>query len=310
VRRFDRGLFYIRLLDRETGDVQTVAVGIDPGSKKEALTVKSASHTYLNIQADAVTWVSKAVTTRRQMRRARRFRHCPYRKPRWANRTKAKLPPSTKARWQWKLRLCRWLARYYPIERFVVEDIKAITKGQRRWDASFSPLEVGKQWFYAELSRIAPIETKQGWETKELREAMELKKSSDKMSDKFSAHCIDSWVLSNWWTGGHTRPDSTTMLLITPLRFHRRQLHRFQPGQGSRRSPYGGTRSLGFKRGSWVKHPKYGVCYVGGTQKGGLSLHRFWDGKRLCLNAKVESCQVLTLASWRIRKETALSSPH
>ncbi|KAB2855033.1 MAG: hypothetical protein F9K46_16155, partial [Anaerolineae bacterium] len=63
VRRFDRGLFYIQLLDREDGYTQPIAVGIDPGSKKEALTVKSASHTYLNIQADAVTWVQEAEAT-------------------------------------------------------------------------------------------------------------------------------------------------------------------------------------------------------------------------------------------------------
>jgi hypothetical protein len=41
VRRFDRGLFYIRLLDRKDGYTQSVAVGIDPGSKKEAYTSKA-----------------------------------------------------------------------------------------------------------------------------------------------------------------------------------------------------------------------------------------------------------------------------
>src|SRR6266478_1444860 len=63
IRGFDRGLFYIQLLDREDGDLQPIAVGIDPGSKKEAITVKSAAHTYLNIQADAVTWVKNAEET-------------------------------------------------------------------------------------------------------------------------------------------------------------------------------------------------------------------------------------------------------
>ena len=52
VRRFDRGIFYIKLLDRADGYTQPIAVGIDPGSKKEAYTVKSQAHTYLNIQAD------------------------------------------------------------------------------------------------------------------------------------------------------------------------------------------------------------------------------------------------------------------
>src|SRR5687768_3824111 len=67
VRRFDRGLFYIQLTEREDGYTQPIAVGVDPGSKKEAYTVKSAGHTYLNIQADAVTWVKEKVETRHTM---------------------------------------------------------------------------------------------------------------------------------------------------------------------------------------------------------------------------------------------------
>ena len=54
VRHFDRGIFYIKLHEREDGEKQSSAVGVDPGSKKEALTVKSAKQTFLNIQADAV----------------------------------------------------------------------------------------------------------------------------------------------------------------------------------------------------------------------------------------------------------------
>jgi hypothetical protein len=110
----------------------------------------------LNIQADAVTWVKDAVGVRRNMRRARRFRKTPCRKPRFdpsqAQDKRGGIPPSTKARWQWKLRLCNWLAKLYPISILVVEDIKAKTKGKRKWDSSFSPLEVGKKWFYSELS--------------------------------------------------------------------------------------------------------------------------------------------------------------
>src|SRR4051812_27976254 len=74
IRRFDRGLFYIVLLDREDGYTQPVAVGIDPGSKKEALTLQSRAHTFLNVQADAVTWVKQHIQTKRNMRRLRRYR--------------------------------------------------------------------------------------------------------------------------------------------------------------------------------------------------------------------------------------------
>ncbi len=305
VRRFDRGLFYIKLVDRDFGYVQPIAIGIDPGSKKEAFTVKSEAHTYLNIQVDAVTWVKEAEETSTMMRRGRRGRNTPYRQMR-VNRKQGqfKLAPSTRARWGWKLRICNWLFRYYPTDTYVVEDIAAVTKpGQRKWNKSFSPLEVGKHWFYGQLEQLGRVEIVKGFETFEARNRLGLKKSKQKMSDDFSAHCVDSWVLANLWVGGHTEPDNKSMLYLTPLRFHRRQLHRLQADKGGLRKRYGGTMSLGFKRGSWVKHPKYGVCYVGGTLNGRLSLHNLQDGKRFCQNAKPENCQFLTLSSWRIRKE-------
>ncbi len=99
VRRFDRGLFYLRLTGRAGGNTQPIAVGIDPGSKKEAFSVKSEAHTYLNIQTDAVTWVSKHLKTRREMRRTRRGRKTPYRKCRSNRGVKNRIPPSTRARW-------------------------------------------------------------------------------------------------------------------------------------------------------------------------------------------------------------------
>ncbi|MCQ3929367.1 MAG: hypothetical protein DPW16_02825 [Chloroflexi bacterium] len=311
VRRFDRGLFYIQLLDREDGYTQPIAVGIDPGSKKEALTVKSAAHTYLNIQADAVTWVKEAEETSTQMRRSRRNRKTRYRKCRPNRRQgQLRLPPSTRARWGWKLRLCRWLVQYYPIQVFVVEDIKAITKqGQRRWNSSFSPLEVGKQWFYAELGKIAEVRTVQGYATKQLRDELGLKKIKSKMSDKFEAHCVDSWVLANSYVGAHRVVDNPAILYIIPLRFHRRQLHALQYAKGGERRLYGGTLSMGIKRGSWVKHPKYGLCYVGGSSKGRISLHNMASGQRLCQNAKPEDCMILTTASWRIRSERSKAFP-
>jgi hypothetical protein len=299
LRRFSKGLFYLRLLDRAEGTIQPVACGIDPGSKQEGLTVKSEAHTFLNLQADAVTWVKDALKARREMRRGRRFRKTPCRQPRF-NRARGGISPSTKARWQWKLRIARWLSKLYPISVFVVEEVKARTKGQRRWDASFSPLEVGKRWFYGELSKIAEVRTKTGWETKVMRDAKGLKKIGSKTADDFRAHCVDSWVLASSVVGGE-KPENTRLMCVTPLRFHRRQLHALQPARGGIRRPYGGTRSLGFKRGSLVKHPKYGVTYVGGTMNGRLSLHSLEDGKRLCQNAKPSDCQFLAYASWRTR---------
>jgi len=301
-----KGIFCVRLnIEPSDRCIEPIAVGIDPGSKKEAFTVKSESHTYLNIQTDAVTWVKDAVKTRREMRRTRRGRNTPCRKPRCfvPRNAKGGLAPSTKARWQWKLRICWWLKKIFPITDFVVEDIAAVTKkGKRRWNKLFSPLEVGKKWFYSELEKLGTVYTLKGYETKELRDGYGLRKSSKKLAETFDAHCVDSWVLANWHVGNHILPDNKEMLFVVPLQLHRRQLHALQPAKGGVRRPYGGTRSEGFKRGSYIKHPKYGICYVGGTSKGRISLHSLLDGKRLCQNAKPQECKHLTYASFRTRR--------
>ena len=304
VKCHDRGIVYLVLREREWGETQPIAVGVDPGSKKEALTVQSERHTYLNIQADAVTWVSKHVKTRRNMRRLRRYRNTPCR-PCRPNRLQGhkRLPPSTRARWGWKVRLLRWLARHYPITDIVIEDVAATTrKGQRRWNQSFSPLAVGKRWFYSQAEQLATLTVVPAHFTKGLRDQAGLTKSRQKLSDRWDAHCVDSFALASYRVSGPSLPDSTAMQYLTPLQFHRRQLHRLESGKGGARTPYGGTLSLGLKRGSWVRHPKYGVVYVGGTRaEGEISLHRMQDGTRLTTHAKVIDCRVLCTASWRIR---------
>ena len=103
-----KGVWCVRLNIEPSGrQTQDVVVGIDPGSKKEALTVASAAHCYLNIQADAVTWVGKVIKSRRQMRRARRSRKCPYRQLPWPNRVQPVPWPLTEASVTGAIRLGR-----------------------------------------------------------------------------------------------------------------------------------------------------------------------------------------------------------
>ena len=72
------GIFCVRLnVDPSDTEFQEIAVGIDPGSKKEGFTVKSEAHTYLNIQADAHSKVGKKVEKRRELRRGRRSTEVP-----------------------------------------------------------------------------------------------------------------------------------------------------------------------------------------------------------------------------------------
>lgn len=306
-----KGIFCVRLnVEPSARNYQSVACGIDPGSRQEGYTIASAKHQYLNIQAKAVDWVKSHVETRRNMRRSRRFRKTPCRqnrKNRLAN--KIRLAPSTKARWQWKLRIGNWLSKIYPLTVFVVEDIKAISWGGK-WGKTFSPLQVGKDWFYHELQKIAPVELLQGQETAELRNQLGLKKSKNKMAEVFSAHCVDSFTLAYSAVGGEPKESHQDLLVVTPLRFHRRQLHRLEHAPGHIRSRYGGTISAEFKRGSIVKHPKWGLTYVGGemvkpTRKEPnrkvISLHSLETGKRLTQSANPEDIKFKTYNTWRTK---------
>jgi len=297
------GLFCVRLnTEPSAQEVQPLAVGIDPGSKREGYSVLSAAHTYLNIQAEARDGVKEAEQNSTRMRRTRRTRKTPCRQPRQNRRqSKKKLPPSTRARGPWKLRLARFLCQLFPVSVFVVEDIKAGTRGKRRWDQSFSPLEVGKQWFYVELSKLAPVQTKQGYETKALREQLGLKKTSKKLAEVWEAHCLDAWVLAGSAIGGKTSPDNRRLVCITPFAWHHRQLHRFQPEKGGKRKPYGGTLSQGVKRGTLVEHPRWGKAIVGGTMEGKLSLHDPQTNRRLTQTAHVRDCRPIKLLRWRTR---------
>ena len=236
------GLFCVRLnVEPSAREIQPVAVGIDPGSKREGYSVISAAHTYLNIQAEAREGVKEAEEVSSRMRRTRRERKTPCRQPRQNRKqSKRKLPPSTRARWQWKLRLARFLGQLFPVRVFVIEDIAAVSKkGNKRWNKRFSPLEVGKHWFYKEMRSIAPLRLMQGYETKAVRDQLGLKKTNKKLAEVWEAHAVDAWCLAHTAVGGKEAPDNRRLVCIAPLIWHRRQLHRFQPERGANASPTG-----------------------------------------------------------------------
>ena len=293
---FDNGIYCIRLnkepLERET---QEIAVGVDPGSKKEGFTVKSESHTYLNVQADAHNEVGKKVEKRRELRRGRRSRKCPNRKNR-TNRlaNKERIPAGTRARWEWKLRILEWLSKMFPITHVCIEDIKARTiQRAKKWNQSFSPLEAGKQWFYTEVKKHWELHTLQGYETKEIRDRLGLQKSSKKLAETFEAHCVDSWCLAYHTIGGKDIPDNTFIFCISPIPIRRRQLHRQNPQKGGKRPRYGGTTWNGLIKNTLVKHIKQGLTRISGFGKKGIALYSL-EGKRLCQNAKAQDFKVLT----------------
>ncbi len=301
---WDNGIYCIRL-NKEPSErkTQDIAVGVDPGSKKEGFTVKSEAHTYLNVQADAHNKVGKKVEKRRELRRGRRSRKCPNRKNR-TNRlsNKARVPAGTRARWDWKLRVLQWLSKLYPLTYVCVEDIKARTiERAKKWNQSFSPLEVGKQWFYSEIRKRWKLLTLQGWETQEIREKLGLKKSSKKLAETFDAHCVDAWCLAYHTVGGEDIPDNRDIFCISPIGIKRRELHRQNPEKGGKRPRYGGTTFNGdLVKNTLVRHIRYGLTRISGFGKTGISLYSL-EGKRLCQNAKTQDFKVLTRLNFNYR---------
>jgi hypothetical protein len=164
---------------------------------------------------------------------------------------------------------------------------------QGRWEA--------KACILAQLLRIMPLtDVKEGWQTKELRERYGLKKTTSKSKQSFESHAVDGWVLAASVSGALT-PTCQRLWYVVPARLHRRQLHRLQASKGGIRKPYGSTRALGLKRGTVVRHKKYGVCTVGGVDRKTqtISLHAYQTNKRLTQAAKVKTCRVLTWVAWR-----------
>lgn len=298
------GLFYVQLCYEQRPDTQPLAVGIDPGSSFEGFSVVGTRDTVTNLMVEAPDHVKGAVDGRRTMRRTRRYRK--WRRPkRFDNRLnrKKRIPPSTRSRWEAKARIVKHLCAILPVSSAVVEDVQAVTRPgkNRKWNAAFSPVQVGKDHLYRLLREMGlTLHLAEGWQTKALRDTYGLKKTKSKSKQSFESHAVDAWVLAASHSGAQ-EPTCMRLWYIVPARLHRRQLHRFQASRGGIRKPYGGTRSLGLKRGTLVRHPTYGLCTVGGfdRKKQTISLHGFRTNKRLTQGAKVKHCRICTWMAFR-----------
>jgi hypothetical protein len=308
-KQFTNSVCYLKLSKPSQENIQEISCGIDSGSKREAITVKSKNKTFINILTNARTGVKESVEVRRYMRRSRRFRKTPYKKNK-RNRKKNKnfIPPSTRARWNSKLRLINILRKIYPISIYIVEDIKAKTlKGKKNWNKNFSPLEIGKKYFYNILKQYGNLILKKGWETSEKRKSLNLEKTNKKLDKIFSAHNVDSWVLANFPFNIQTYPDNISMYYFEQIELHRRQLHMFQFAKGGKRKRYGGTISLGIPKGTIVKvkyKKKEIYAYIGGNIDGKLSVHDLEEGKRISQSIDKEKIEIYRgwIVKWKVER--------
>src|SRR3989441_1140650 len=264
------GLFCVRLSYEQEPSNQPLVVGVDPGSKFEGFSVVGKSATVVNLMVEAPDHVKRAVETRRTMRRARRHRlwRRPKRSDNRLNRTK-RIPPSSRSRWEAKARIVAQLKKVLPLTDAVVEDVQAVTRQGKggKWNAAFSPVQVGKEHLYHLLGAMGlTVHLREGWQTKALREHYGLKKTKSKSKQSFESHAVDAWVMAAAVSGAD-HPTCTRLWYMVPAVLHRRQLHRLQACKGGERKPYGGTRSLGLKRGTVVKHTRYGIGTIGGFDR-------------------------------------------
>jgi hypothetical protein len=302
IKRFTNRIFYIKLIEREDGEVQKIACGIDSGSMREGFTVKSGNKTFINILSETNNTIKKKMENRSAARKHRRYINTPCRKCRYNRNVNQKfIPPSTRARWNAKLRIINILRKIYPISDYVVEDIKAVTKkGNINWNKSFSPLESGKNYFYDEIIKIGKLTLMQGYETATIRKELGLVKTKQKLVDVFSAHNVDSWVLANSLFNIQKIPDNTLIIKFIPILIIRRQLFKFKVLKNGKKTRYGGTVSLGIPKGTVCKY-KNTYIKVGGYKNDKLTIHNLFTNERISREIKKNNLHNLNyVIKWNV----------
>jgi hypothetical protein len=231
------------------------------------------------------------IETRRRMRRARRYRKTPRRAKRFNNRCRPKgwLAPSQKAKVDFRIKIVDELRRLYPINRFVVEDVR-FDHYRKRGGKSFSTVEIGKTKFYKHLRSLGNLILYTGAETAERRKKLGLPKNSRKSALKWDAHASDAIAIGYAETGCQ-HPSPPEFWVWKRFQIARRQLHRLEPSKGGVRRRYGGSSSIPpFKKGDVVAW-RGRLFRVGGFTGKHISLHAFTlKNERVTQKARSADC--------------------
>ena len=328
----DLGVYYVRLVAEPSGrETQPIVVGIDPGKHFSGVGVQSSQFTlfmaHLLLPFETVKKrmgtpvrdkdgnVIKNAEGRHRQRRTRRgrrikrdvpFKFRNHRQKRFNNRVQGKLPPSIRANRELELRVVRELADIFPISKIVYEYVRAdvdLTSGRKkaRSGKGFSPVMVGQKYMLEWLSEIAPVVTREGWETANLRKQLGLAKSKNKADQSPQSHAVDGVTLAasefvsykSFHSGRTNGKEWVGEVSLTPSPFKiirrppisRRQLHLTQPAKGGNRRVYGGTttRHHGLRKGDLVEAvmaDRYYIGWVSGDTARQVSVSNV-DWKRL-----------------------------
>lgn len=279
----DLGQFYVQLLGKASGtDTQDIVIGIDPGKLYSGIGVQSSKNTLFtaHLQLPFKT-VRERMETRAMMRRTRRGRRInrkvafdkrAHRQKRFDNRRGSKLPPSIRANRQLGLRVVSELCKVFPVTSIVYEIVEA--KGSK----SFSPVMVGQKIMLQWLALFAPVTTKKGWETAQIRTQLGLEKQKHSKGDAIPAtHAVDGIALavsafinygiinrhSMGWLGNVSVTPAPFGIIRRPP-VSRRQLHLMVFAKGGVRRKYGGTVTRhGLRKGDLVQATQGKKTYLG-----------------------------------------------
>lgn len=281
-------IYYIQLVDEPRGrETQPISAGVDPGKYYSGIGLQSSkftlftAHLFLPFET-----VKKRMERRRMIRRSRRGRRInrsvifslrSHRQKRFNNRRQKGIAPSIKANRLIEIRVTSELAKIYPVSSIVYEYLKAKTLRE----CSFSPVQVGQKWAIEQLSKIAPVVTKFGWQTSNLRKHLGLPKQKTNKKEAIAAtHAVDGITLAasqfidylpfensqgrGYCWQGKVQITNAPFFVIRRPPVSRRQLHLMLPAKGSSRRKYGGTNTRhGFRKGDFVEAFKAGIVYQG-----------------------------------------------
>lgn len=163
----------------------------------------------------------------------------------------------------------------------------------------FSPIEIGKNYFYDKINNIGlSLKKWEGFETCKWRVNAGYKKTSQKLQDRWDAHNVDSHCLCEMAFENKIKP----IFIFLKLVFYypiRRMLFYQQTLKKGRRKRYGGTMSVGFKKNTLVRHKINGLSVIGGNYRNNkVSLHNIHTHKRITRDAKKED---ITIVSYNLK---------
>src|SRR3990167_3493122 len=259
------GEFGIQMLIPTREETPKTILGIDNGTCYEGYSLIVGKENQLNVMwllPNKKIIVNK-LELRRQLRRARRWRNCRRRQARFDNRSrKGFIAPSQLMMVQSRLKAISEFFKYYPISKVAIEDVK-FNHRDKHYGKNFSTIEVGKNMIKAfiigKVGRDNYI-TFEGFETEQIRNKLGLKKSSNKSSETFNSHCVDSFSIASEIC--NTEPNFNIKVVDDTYRPIRRRLHDTQPKKGNIREKYSTGNFKGIRKGTICK---YGQI-VGGTK--------------------------------------------